>query len=441
MYTLGAKPAPKSLETCENPLQEVPMLRNRVKLVACLAGGVLLASACSDANQPTSPTNQTPSAPDLRTGQQPEADPNGLARGVRGFGGFFFDAQGAPTIYLKDAAQRGNAERALTGWLHARGIDPSALHVLKGDFDWSDLEQWQATASEQVLGVAGAVFVDADEATNRVRIGVERGAAGGQARAAAARLGIPASAVVVQETDPIQQVATLQDRVRPIVAGLQINFPGFLCSIGFNAVKNGQNSFITASHCTSTQGGVENTPYWQPLQSVDPVQIATEVDDPVYTRKVLPGCPGGKRCRLSDASRAAYASGISFTLGGIAKTSAPNNGSLAITGSFTITAKTPAAVVGDVVNKVGRTTGWTQGLVTNTCVNTGVSGSNIVQLCQTFVSAGVGAGDSGSDVFGITSANNVKLLGVLWGGNGAGTEFVYSPMANVETELGTLTVF
>ena len=414
------------------------MLRNRVNLVAWVAGGVLLASACSETTQPNT-TNQTPSAPDLRTAQQPQADPNGLARGVRGFGGFFFDQQGTPTIYLKDTAQRGNAERALGAWLHARGLDPSALRVLRGDFDWADLEQWQAQASEQVLGVAGAVFVDADEASNRVRIGVERGAAGGQARAAAARLGIPASAVIVQETDPIQLVTTLQDHVRPILAGLQINFPGFLCSLGFNAVKDGQNSFITASHCTTTQGGVESTPYWQPLQSVDNVQIATEVDDPVYLRKA-PGCPNGKRCRKSDAARAAYASGIPFTLGGIEKTTGPNNGSLTINGFFTITGKSPAAIVGDVANKVGRTTGWTQGVVTNTCVNTGVSGTNIVQLCQTFVSAGVGAGDSGSDVFAIGSGSNVTLLGILWGGNSGGTMFVYSPMANIEAELGTLTV-
>jgi len=60
------------------------MLRNRVNLVAWVAGGVLLASACSDTTQPNTTTNQTPSAPDLRTAQQPEADPNGLARGVRG---------------------------------------------------------------------------------------------------------------------------------------------------------------------------------------------------------------------------------------------------------------------------------------------------------------------------------------------------------------------
>jgi hypothetical protein len=48
----------------------------------------------------------------------------------------------------------------------------------------------------------------------------------------------------------------------------------------------------------------ESTPYWQPLQSAQATQIATEVADPVYVRKG-PGCPA-------------------------------NNGSLAITGSFNI---------------------------------------------------------------------------------------------------------
>jgi len=94
---------------------------------------------------------------------------------------------------------------------------------------------------------------------------------------------------------------------------------------------------------------------------------------------------------MSDASRAAYAAGVPFILGGIAQTSGPNNGSLIITGTFTIVGE-GGEIVGDVANKVGRTTGWTQGIITNTCVNTGVSGSNIVQLCQNFVSAGVGAG-------------------------------------------------
>jgi hypothetical protein len=224
---------------------------------------------------------------------------------------------------------------------------------------------------------------------------------------------------------------------------VQINFPGFLCSVGFNATSGGVKSFVTASHCTNTQGGVESTPYWQPLQSVDGTQIATEVADPVYQRNIA-GCPHGRKCRYSDASRAAYVNGANQALGLIAQTSGPNNGSLTITGSFSITSDDCGTTggclsVGTTVNKVGRTTGWTAGSITNTCVNTGVSGTNIVQLCQTFVSAGVGGGDSGSDVFQVTSGSNVKLAGVLWGGNSNGSQFEFSPFGNVTLELGALT--
>jgi hypothetical protein len=240
----------------------------------------------------------------------------------------------------------------------------------------------------------------------------------------------------VKQTEPISFAATLRDQVRPVVAGLQINFSNFLCSIGFNAVSGGQNSFLTASHCTDRQGGVESTLYYQPLASTANSFIGTEVADPKYFRGS--GCPKGHRCRFSDASREAYASGVPFALGGIAQTSGPNNGSLTITGTFNVTAE-GSAVVGDMVNKIGRTTGWTQGAVSATCVTTGVSGSNIVQLCQTFVNAGVGGGDSGSDVFAQTGSSSATLLGILWGGNSSGTQFVYSPIANIEQELGPLT--
>jgi hypothetical protein len=232
-------------------------------------------------------------------------------------------------------------------------------------------------------------------------------------------------------------MATLRSKLRPVVGGLQINFPGFLCSIGFNALRNGQRSFITASHCTNTQGGVEATPYFQPTQQAAPVKIATEVSDPGYSHNKT-GCPAGFRCRFSDASRAAYASIATSNLGRIAKTTGPNNNSITIQGSFSVTAE-GKALVGQTVGKVGRTTGWTTGKVTNTCVNVGVDGTDIAQLCQTIVQARVGPGDSGSPVF--KGSSNVTLVGILWGGNDTGTQFVYSPIANVERELGALTTF
>ena len=38
------------------------------------------------------------------------------------------------------------------------------------------------------------------------------------------------------------------------------------------------------------------------------------------------------------------------------------------------------------------------------------------------------------------TSTNVDLIGILWGGNNSGTLFVYSPIANVQQDLGPLTV-
>jgi hypothetical protein len=417
-------------------------MRSRSTLQVFAVGTVLVLASCTDQTDPAAPTNETP-APALAARQGQGNDPNALGRVVPGFGGFFLDAQGVPTVYLKDARRRGDAELALAPYLRTKGGAVGRLQVRQGDYDWVQLERWFSEASAQALAQPGAVYVDADESSNRVRIGAERGA-GNRIRGSLARLGIPGAAVVIEEMEPVRFAAetgprpkakpgggqSLQGQVRPIIGGVQINFPGFLCTLGFNA----GGSFITNSHCTNVQGGTEGTPYWQPTSSIAPTQIATEAADPTYFSG-RDGCPSGRVCRFSDASRAAYQQGAGFTVGRIAKTQKPGR-SLTITGSFTI-GREGAAVQGSVVNKVGRTTGWSQGQVTNVCVNTNVSGTNITQLCQNFVSATVGSGDSGSPVFEIDSGTDVGLVGILWGGSGSRT-FVFSPLSQVEDEIGAL---
>jgi hypothetical protein len=291
--------------------------------------------------------------------------------------------------------------------------------------------------------LAGVVFTDADEARGRLVVGVLDRGAEGLIRAQLRRLGVSSESVEVVETEPIQRVTTLRDKVRPVVAGLQIRFSRFLCSLGFNATRGGTGGYVTASHCSTNQGTVDGTQYYQPLNQVPDEFIGTEVADPTFFRDAN-GCPRGRKCRYSDSNFSEGDPGVLFTIGGIARTTGPNNGSLEIAGQFTINAK-GAAAVGDTGNKVGRTTGWTQGTVTRTCVNTGVSSSNIVLLCQDFVENNnvqiVGGGDSGSPVFRVNRNGSVTLLGNLWGGNSSGTLFVYSPIANIEHELGPLTVF
>jgi hypothetical protein len=306
------------------------------------------------------------------------------------------------------------------------------------------LARWFEQASPEVLALPDTVFAYHDEAAGRLVFGVEHAAAIHGVRTALAHLGIPEAAFTVREAEPIYQLATLRDAFRPTINGIQINFGNFLCSLGFNADSGTQRSFITASHCTNKQGGVEGTQYFQPTSTVDPTVIATEVADPTYFRGGA--CPKGRKCRFSDSSRALYGASVGSTRGSIAQTSGPNNGSLTVTGNFTVTTQdntTSTFAIGTTVNKVGRTTGWTQGNVTATCVNTNVSGTNITQLCQTFVQNPGGAvvvqgGDSGSGVFRITAGTSVQMVGILWGGNGTGTQFVFSPLKQVEDELGPL---
>lgn len=298
-----------------------------------------------------------------------------------------------------------------------------------------------AKASPAVLALAGTVFADNDEVSKRLVFGVENEHVIPAVRAVLSKLGVPAADYEIKVTAPIHRLATLRDVWRPTQAGIQIHFGKFICSMGFNADAGSERSFITASHCTNRQGGVEGTQYWQPLSSVDPTVIATEVDDPEYFDfKTDPACPRGRACRYSDASRAQYNGAVPSTRGAIARTTGANNNSLEVAGSFDVTAQDnagTAAPVGTIVNKVGRTTGWTQGQVIATCVHTNVFGSHITQLCQTFVEAGVGGGDSGSGVFAITRGNDVTLLGILWGGSGSQL-YVYSPFNQVQMELGPL---
>jgi hypothetical protein len=370
-----------------------------------------------------------------------------IARSVPSFGGMFFDNQQNLNIYLTDQMQIASAQSEIASVLGI-SVPQANVRVLRGEHNFIELKRWHDRAIG-LFDIEGVLSTDIDETQNRLKIGVAQADQIGLVEQQIAQLRIPASAVEVVVTEPIVPMATLRDQVRPLVGGLQINFPGYLCTYGFNAVRAGVNGFVTNSHCTTTQGGVESTPYYQPTQAISPTQIGTEIADPTYNKSTCPSSIRGKKCRYSDSSFARHENSVAADFGRIAKIDTPNTGSLNIVGNYRIVAES-SAVVGQTVNKVGRTTGWGQGAVTSTCVNVGVLGSSIVQLCQDQVTNNsaviVDSGDSGSPVFRITNspnADDVQLYGILWGGSTSGNLFVYSPIANVQlssTELGALTV-
>jgi hypothetical protein len=413
------------------------------------------ALACNDPNAPLGPGGD-PGLPGVS--QDPAPSQARLATMIPEFGGYFLDETGRPTVYLTDEARRPIAERALGGFLSTRGWGIADLRVRRGTFRYADLADWYRRGWASVLSIPGVVLGDVDEARNRLRFGVLDAGAADQARIVLARLGIPADAVVIETRSAIAPMATLRDRVRPLGGGLQINFfatpasipgPSLICTLGFNVDAGGVRSFITNSHCSNVEGGTTlPTTYYQSLRSggADNL-IATEADDPEWTTQADLDCPPPFQCRYSDASRAAYATGVDAPLGGIAMidevTTSLDDTVHTIVGQFTIVGE-GEPVVGEVVNKVGRTTGWTRGPTTATCVDVLATGTNHIRRCQTMVSALVDGGDSGSPVFFQPGSDpSVILRGILWGGSTdkSNPEFVYSPMSGIERELGPLTTY
>jgi hypothetical protein len=397
--------------------------------------------------------------------ESPAPDQMDVAGDVPGFGGYFLDESGAPTVYLTDPSHRAEAEAALAGFLADRGFTAADLQVRQGTYEYAQLDAWYRQARPDAFSVAGIILGDVDEANNRIRFGVANADAVAALQGALVALGVPSDAVIVQERAPIGTVATLRQDITPLQGGLQINFlnvggvvgVSLLCTLGFNAISDGVSSFITNSHCSNVEGGSETpTDYYQPLQDTDGDRLAdpenligTEAHDPHWSLSL--DCPlPGFQCRWSDASRAAYipSAAAEAQLGRIARTVRPSTSlddvELTIDGFFNIRREQPRGVVGEIANKVGRTTGWTFGRTTETCVDVLALGTTHIRLCQEIVSAVVDGGDSGSPVFRRRGdGSNVILLGVLWGGSVDDTnpEFVYSPMFGIERELGALTTF
>ncbi len=385
-----------------------------------------------------------------------------MGREIPGFGGMFYDAAGYPTVYLRDPA-------APAARLALKRLGGGEARVLRGDYDFSQLVEWKRALRPVLLGRPGVVLLDADEARNRVVVGID------PARAKSLdldrldqeldRQGVPRAAVVYEPVPVVHDLAgplpdppleaartrpvpTVHDAVRPIPGGVELTFlnppHAYACTIGFNAYLGGAFGFVTNSHCTKGLGTVDGTLYSQGSNIYSP-PVAVEIADPAYSSGG--DCPVRMRCRSSDSSFARY-NGNPTRLGSLGKLAKPTSRD-ALEGSITLKPAgtrfnivgTGTASVGQVVNKVGITTGWTFGPVARACIDLATD-NDVVLFCQTLVAAGSDHGDSGSPVFSWTTGTSATLLGILWGGGTSNGRqvFAYSPFDSIQQELGTLRV-
>lgn len=328
--------------------------------------------------------------------------------------------------------------------------------VLPAKYDFSQLREWYKPLGS-ILSVKGVVFTDIGEGKNRLVIGVEKGDAAARKRVeqALAKLAVPREAVTLEETEPTQPLYSLKDRVRSTRGGIQIDIysgSGGECTLGFNAYRGGTRGFVTNSHCTRTRNGVESTTFYQSTGDRGTDYVGVEIADPRW--HTGGHCPAGRYCRWSDSAFVRYDSSVTSSLGYIARTTNWHQyvGPLTVNNSYpTFRIRGEYAYnwqfEGTVLNKVGRSTGWTRGQVTHTCRNENVAGDSILMICQSRVAAGVYGGDSGSPVFLTYTDGTAALYGILWGGNPntdtntTGDYFIFSPMRNVEYDLGALTTY
>jgi hypothetical protein len=428
-------------------------MRTRASVVTgVLVAAVTFTSACSDV-APTEPFAADVGGPQLFRGTTQdmsqfvsplEAAFLQIAKDVPGFGGLFYDQAGALNVYLTADAQP-QATRALGGHLAALQVDPEAqpVRVRRGEYDFIQLNAMHQRA-RVVLGLGGVVFTDADEARNRLVVGVENDAAAADVENALAILGIPREAVIIQRTGRIELDQGLRDAVRPIPGGVQIGFDRdgstFICTLGFNvrapAAPN-VRGFVTNSHCSRARSQMLSTPYWQPSRTA-----ANFIGEEVHDLPFHSGgdCPAGRVCRYSDALGVQYAAAVptaDIDFGRIARTTFSGTteaGSLQIDPAnprWQIVAEN-VTMVGQELHKTVRTSGWTRGPVTATCVNTNLS-PNITLFCQDRITNLRQGGDSGSPYYRrIGEGNDVALAGVHWGGSGF--DAIMSPIQNIRFE-------
>lgn len=442
--------------------------------VAVLAGTAVFVS-CAD-ESPSAPSKAQ--APGFQAAaaddevRPAEAAFASLASDVPGAGGFFIDENGTVVVYLKDRARADAARQRVLAILQGAGRGSPvggspAVAVLAGQFDFFELNRARNRMSDPILEIPGVVFVDLDEAANRVTVGVSRADAWGRVQARLAELAVRRDIVNIEEadeiTEPVQEAplssenlysATVNGFTRPLVGGTQIgkrvSDPDKFrkCTMGFTGrLNDGTRVFITNSHCSTASWDTDGSIFHQPSPNRfdETHRVGYEYRD---RRGESCGFLSPNVCRRADATAVRIDDAVADETGYIVRTrfyseysSAP--GSLNVDPAnprFRIAGKGGFPFQGQPTNKIGASTGWTRGLVNQTCLDVKQPGRSWSWLrCQYSTYAGVADGDSGAPVFTVNGDGTVIVDGILWG-SGSG-QFWWSPFHGIEEDLGGINIF
>lgn len=445
----------------------------------CLVG----AAACSD-NTAGPATQQDGSlAPRQSASARSVGGQAGFYRGIEheilrlesaipGIGGMYVDG-GDIVVFAPKEATRGAVISALAREGRLMAITPDLrsqlargerIRIVPARFALSQLIAWEESLARAFSHFDGFTGIDADEATNQVRIEVADAGKIPAAQQLVATAGVPSDAVAFKVVPKAVMAAGLRGTWRPTGGGITISntVSGItsICSLGFNATTNtGLNVLVTAGHCAPGQAGlgVTGTTQGQPNTSYP---VGTIQNNPVWNRTDS-GCSGYTRCTLADALLVQYT--VASTMSKrVAFTSFPGlneqGGSITVTGWWdNVVAPTTSYMIGQTLDKVGQTTGWTKGTLSQTCLNKPINdgyGTYMVLCADAVTGSRVGQGDSGGPVF-IPPPNGqihnpLYPVGILFGSAhynnydptipayfcSSGCTYYLSNFANIQAQLG-----
>jgi hypothetical protein len=251
----------------------------------------------------------------------------------------------------------------------------------------------------------------------------------------------------------------------PIVNGTFVQVVVQLCTLGLPVYSWDMHNegILTASHCSlGPLGENRGTNFAQGPPASDVVATET-MDLELFDYKTHPECPMYRLCRFSDAVFASYSVANAGIRGRISRTlnfcvssvapcfltlTRPTDDIRIAQATFGMFTDTTGLFTGMELDKVGRSSGWTRGPITNTCVDVNVkldksdtiNPHNITMLCQTLVDTIALPGDSGAPVFeNFNGYDAGDFAGILWGTNEDRTRMIFSPIDGIQKDLGTFT--
>lgn len=369
------------------------------------------------------------------------------------FAGYYFDADGNLVVqlvhfsnehYLSDKLQPILENRI--GWsinqriaaLESRPLPDPVILFEHAEYSFLELLDMRSQLV-QVLPHERLSGFGIDYRRNRVLVSIFESGTDMIVQDAMRNMGVPVDAVIIEERPSFKPTTTLRSKIWPTPGGMQIRRNHWhSCTLGFTRNVGWTWSFLTNSHCTSEMFGYSGSNFYQP-SAWSWNKIGREFWDPSGSPcKDFPG----DICRYSDVAAIRYESGGGGT-GTIARTGDWLGGNIDVVGEFEIIGHKLYPDIGDIVDKVGRTTGWTWGevyIIGYTATIDGYPGLRLLgqAILENLSEASpfCSPGDSGAPVFIWGSGWTVYSAGILWGSLLDGEIAAFSPIENIQTDFG-----